>query len=219
MKETIMVFCAHPDDEVIGAGGTLAKYAKEGKRTVCVIFTDGEASHPWEQKNYIVQKRRTEAYKSAKILQIAKLHHLHLQDGNIANEIKKPIVHQVLLDLLKKYKPTKVFTHDADDFLYGHTAVHKATVQAFDEYNAQLHPQKKSSLLTFNIWAFHIRKRDTPKMIVDITETFTQKKDALRCHKSQFMALIQLWPVVIIKALFSGFTHQTKYAEVFSKIR
>lgn len=219
MKDTVVVFCAHPDDEVIGAGGTLAKYAKEGKRVVCVIFTDGEASHPWEQKNYIVKKRRLEVNKSAKILGIEKLHHLRLRDGKIGEDTKKPIIHETLVSILKKYKPSKVFTHDADDLLYGHTAVHKAVIPAFDEYNDALHHTKKASLLTFNIWAFHFRKRDVPKLFVDITDTFAQKREALKCHKSQFMALIQLWPVVIIKAIMGGFTHQTKYGEVFSKIR
>ncbi|MFA4887817.1 MAG: PIG-L family deacetylase, partial [Candidatus Nanoarchaeia archaeon] len=40
-KETILVFAAHPDDEIIGVGGTIAKYAQEGKDVIVTIFSDG----------------------------------------------------------------------------------------------------------------------------------------------------------------------------------
>ena len=53
----IMVFAAHPDDEVIGAGGTIAKYAREGRQVVSVIFSYGEGSDPASEPENIIQKR------------------------------------------------------------------------------------------------------------------------------------------------------------------
>ena len=36
-KETIIVFSAHSDDFVIGAGGTIAKYTQEGKKVIAIV--------------------------------------------------------------------------------------------------------------------------------------------------------------------------------------
>ncbi|MEK6845367.1 MAG: PIG-L family deacetylase, partial [Nanoarchaeota archaeon] len=42
--ETVVVFGAHSDDFVIGAGGTIAKYQQEGKKILAVVFSYGESS-------------------------------------------------------------------------------------------------------------------------------------------------------------------------------
>jgi len=55
-KESILVFSAHSDDFVIGAGGTIAKYVREGKKVQAIVFTYGEKSHPW-LKGEVVQSK------------------------------------------------------------------------------------------------------------------------------------------------------------------
>ncbi len=67
-KDTILVVCAHNDDQLFGAGGTLAKYVKEGKRVVVVIFSYGELSHPWLKKDSIQKTRLDECEESDKII-------------------------------------------------------------------------------------------------------------------------------------------------------
>jgi LmbE family N-acetylglucosaminyl deacetylase len=216
--DTIVVFCAHPDDEAIGMGGTIAKYASEGKKIICCIFTDGEASHPWEKKSFITSKRRREVTRAAKELGTTKIYHFGLIDGKLKHEIKKPIVKQVIIDTLKKYRPSKVFTHDADDMLYlDHTAVHRVVCECVDNYNSI--SSARTSLYTFNIWAFAMRRRNTPQLFVDITDTFPAKVKAIREFKTQQLALIQLWPAILIRAMMHGINKQTKYGENFYKIR
>lgn len=218
-KETIIFFVAHPDDEVIGAGGTIAQYAAEGKRIIVVLFTDGESSHPWQKKDIIVQQRQLETEAAAKILGVAGIHNLHFRDGSLTNDIKKPIVKLILLDILKLYKPYAVFTHSHDDVLYpDHRAVHKATMQAVDEYARHV-IQQPIDVYAFNIWSLTVRKRYLPQLSIDISKEFELKKKALQCYKSQIVALIQLWPSVLIKAFLEGKRAQTRYAESFYKIR
>ena len=219
-SETIIIFCAHPDDEAIGMGGTIAKYAQEGKRIICCIFTDGEGSHPWEKRSFITTKRRKEVTKAAKVLGTTKLYHFGLPDGKLTQEVKKPIVKQVILDTLRKYRPTKVFTHDADDMLYpDHTAVNRVVCDAVDNYNKKKADSRRISLYTFNIWAFAMRRRNTPQLSIDVTDTFPTKIEAIREFKTQQVALIQLWPAILIRALTHGFNRKTKYGENFYKIR
>ena len=213
-----VLFCAHPDDEAIGAGGTLAKYAKEGKKTVVVIFTDGESSHPWKKKHILTQDRRAEAIRSAKVLGIHTVYHLKLKDGSLIKEIVEKDVSMMLQAILHKHKPRKIFTHSPDDGLYpDHIAVNKVSMDAIQKY--ELATAQTPNVYTFNIWTFNIRGRNSPKLFVDITDEFEQKKQALRCFKTQYLALLQLWPTVYFKAIINGIRKNVKYAEVFFRVR
>ena len=84
--ETIMIICAHPDDEVLGMGGTIAKYASEGKRVVAVIFSYGENSHWWLKKKNTVEMRVAETKAAGKILGIHETIFLGLKDFDLKNE-------------------------------------------------------------------------------------------------------------------------------------
>ena len=66
MVKRLMIICAHPDDEIFGAGGTIAKYAAEGIEVITVIFSYGESSHPWLRKRFKVEVRKTESLKAGK---------------------------------------------------------------------------------------------------------------------------------------------------------
>ena len=63
----ILVLCAHNDDQVIGAGGALLKYAKEGKTFKTIVFSYGEF-HPYLKTRVISKIREKEGIKSDKIL-------------------------------------------------------------------------------------------------------------------------------------------------------
>jgi LmbE family N-acetylglucosaminyl deacetylase len=65
---SVVVVAAHPDDEILGAGGTLALLAAAGTRLRLIAVTDGEASHPGLADTSALARRR--ARESARALQI-----------------------------------------------------------------------------------------------------------------------------------------------------
>ena len=74
---------------------------------------------------------------------------------------------------------------------------------------------------TYNVWNYFLnfRKRDSPKLVVDITETFKTKVEAFRKHKSQGLARLSLMWSVYFKALLRGLENNVKYAEVFYRVK
>ena len=58
---SVVVVAAHPDDEVLGVGGTMAMLAAAGARLRLIAITDGEASHPGADPAVIAQTRITES--------------------------------------------------------------------------------------------------------------------------------------------------------------
>ncbi len=221
-SKTVIVFCAHPDDEVIGPGGTLKKYSKEGIKTIVVILSGGEMSNALYKKKALINLRQKESEKAGKILNISKLIHFKLRDMKLQEDLKDSKTIDKIEKLILKYNPEKIFTHAIDDVLYkDHKAVHDAIfsiVKRLNKKSSEDSTDSKFSLYTFNVWTFNIRKTDYPKLVVDISDEFKFKLSALKKFKSQKLALFQLYPLIYIKAIIAGWKNDSKFAEEFHKV-
>ncbi len=136
---TLMAVHAHPDDEAIGTGGILARYAAEGVRTVLVTCTNGELGDapgalkpddPGHDESVVVPLRRRELEASCEILGVSHLELLGYHDSGMEgwpqNEApgsfwRTPVEEPArrLADLMRKYEPQVVVTYDENGF-YGH---------------------------------------------------------------------------------------------------
>ncbi len=213
-KETIVVFCAHSDDQVFGPGGTVAKYAANGHDVINVVFSHGEMTHPWLKKRITVEMRQLEAVEADKIIGGKEVLFLGINDSMLAKEAGSGWVLDKIEHMIRHYQPGKIFTHSQDDLHPGHRAVNKAVVKALDRMKF------KGEAYAFDVWnPFNFRGRNQPKMYVDITQTFEKKIDALKCFRSQWMAMITLLWSIYFRALLNGLEAGCKYAERFYKIR
>jgi LmbE family N-acetylglucosaminyl deacetylase len=213
-KETVMVFCAHPDDEVIGPGGTIAKYAKEGKEIITVIFSYGESSHLWMKKRYTITMRVAEAKKAGKIIGTKRTIFLGLRDGLLMKDIKKKKTGAMIENLIKRYRPSRIFTHSHDDMIFmDHKAVNNIMIKILDKI------KYKGDVYIFDIWNLTtIRRKNRPKMVVDISDSFRTKMKALDCFKSQSFVIAELKPLIYARAIKNGIVSGAKFAEKFYKI-
>ena len=213
-SDCVMVFCAHNDDNIVGAGGTIAKYAKEGIRVITIIFSYGEMSHPHLRDSVIIGMRVKESQRAQNILGEDKIIYLGLKEGQFADDAKNMNIHSKIKKLIKKYKPVKIFNHSIDDLHPDHLAVYNIMNRIFDDINY------KGEVYSFDVWnPVNFRKRDSPKLVVDITGTFKKKVNAFKAHKSQWQARIMLMWSIYLKAIVNGRNNDVKYAEVFYKIR
>jgi len=212
MKEDILVFCSHPDDQVIGVGGTMAKYAKEGKKVIVIIMSRGEGSHPWYKRKHTIAMRDEETIKADKVIGVSKTINLNLMEKKFLEDEKKTI--QKIAEIIKKHKPTKVFTHTLADTHKDHKATRQLVTGAYDKIKC------KCDMYTFDIWnPINLKETHAPKLAVDISKTFKTKIRALKCFKSQWISIIQLIGFIYYRAITLGLKHNYKYAEVFYKVR
>ena len=213
-KETILVFSAHNDDQIIGAGGTLAKYAKQGKEVIVYVFSFGEASHPHFHKEEIIKTRMKELHQADEILCIDKSILLGLKEGDFFNEFTKKKRKEILVRVIQEKKPTKIFTHSFDDPHPDHKAVNNIILSILKEQKYQ------GEIYTFDVWnPFNLRNRNFPKLVIDITETMPMKVKALRHHESQLLALVTMMPSMYTRAVVNGLTYGYRYAEKFTKLQ
>ncbi len=214
MKESVFVICAHSDDQILGPGGTLAKYAKEGKEIFTIIFSYGETSHIWLKKKVSVEIRVKEAQNADKVIGGHGVVFFGLTEGKILEEVKDKKIKTKIKKLIKEKKPIKIFTHSIDDPHEDHRAVYRVISEIANEIHY------KGSLLCFDVWNIvDFKKREKPKLYVDITPTFKTKLRALSCFKSQRFVMLLPYINVYIKAFINGLKNDCKHAEKFYKIK
>ena len=122
--ETLLFLCAHNDDQLLGAGGTIAKYTKEGKKIITVIFSFGEMSNPLEQDIVTRRTRVIESKRVSKILGESELYYLGIKEGKFKEGIESKKIHEKIQKIIKRIKPNKIFTHSVDDPHPDHKQVH-----------------------------------------------------------------------------------------------
>ncbi len=118
MMEPLRLLCvlAHPDDESLGVGGTLAKYAAEGVETYLITATRGERGWWGDEQEYpgleaLGRIREQELLAAAQVLRLREVHFLGYIDGeldqaNPTEAIAKIVGH------LRRLKPHVVITFD-----------------------------------------------------------------------------------------------------------
>ena len=211
MAGNILIFSPHPDDEIVGMGGTLLKYLDEGRSIVEVIFTKGQLSHPYFKEEIITDIRKKEAGKVAKKIGLKEVIFLDLNEGSIADKEGRIILQ--IKKILEKYNPEKVFTLSISETHPDHRDVNKIVLAAVDFLN------KKYPVYTFNIWTIP-KIIQNPIMYVDISHYFWRKIDLMKQYRSQWLMMYypQILPVVF-RAKYYGIKNKCKYAEKFEKVR
>lgn len=211
-NETIIVFGAHSDDFVLGAGGTIAKYTNEGKRVITIVFSFGESSHPWLKETVIQKMRSKEALEASKILN-CQTYVYDLKEFKFLEEYEIKKVDQVILKLISKYKPNKIFTHSNEDPHPDHRAVHKITLEIYNKLS------EKPELYIYSIWNPISFKTAYPSLYVDITKTFSKKLKALKTFHSQKVHVIYPFILVIWRTIKDGLKIRKRFGEHFFRIK
>lgn len=210
-KETIFVFSAHSDDFVIGAGGTIANYTKEGKKVIAIVFTYGERSHPWLKEKVVKKMRSEETFEAGRILK-CKTIFFNLREGKFLEDYKERM-EKDLLKLLTREKPTKIFTHSNEDPHPDHRAVNKITLEAIKKI------EQKSEIYTYSVWNPVSFKTEYPSLYVDVSKNFSKKLKALKTFRSQKIHVAYPFLLLLYKAIKDGIKIRKRFGEHFFRIK
>jgi LmbE family N-acetylglucosaminyl deacetylase len=210
----VLIICAHSDDQVIGAGGTTAKLARQNAQVRTFICSFGEQSHPHLKEVEVRKMRVKESQQANHVLGGSGVIFLGMKEGHFSEEYEKNNWFSKLHRHIQQFKPEVILTHAPDDPHPDHRAVYNMVMD--------IHKRGKLSceVYVFDVWTlFNLRKRRNPKLILDISHTFARKLDALSTFKSQRVALFTLLWSVYAKAIYYGLKRGTRYAEIFYKVR
>ena len=228
MDKTVLVIAAHPDDEALGCGGTIARYAAEGYALNLAFLADGVGARGTpggdlaQQEREALDRRRTAARKAAAILGAVSVSFDDLPDNQLDSLPLLDITQRVEA-LIAQHQPSIVLTHHSGDLNIDHRRVHQAVMTACRPQ--QGHPVR--TLLAFEVpssteWqppgsgpAFE------PNWFVDISDTLEQKCKALDAYHEE----MRDWPhprsleAVEHLARWRGATVGCEAAEAFVLLR
>lgn len=193
MAQSIIILSAHPDDEVLGCGGTIAKLADKGANIHVAFLADGVFSRAGdrEAQQEELRARHAAAHEACNILGVKSVSFGEFPDNRMDTVALLDIT-KALEELIAEYQPEMVFTHHAGDVNIDHRRIHEAAVTACRPQRG--HPVK--TLLCFEVpssteWQLPgSAPVFAPNWFVDISGTLERKLAALDAYAAELRA----WP-------------------------
>ena len=145
-----LVFAPHPDDEVLGCGGTIALKVMAGAPVQVVIMTDGRASHArFVDAATLIQMRRAEAIEASKGLGLDPSDYVFLdfEDNRLREHAAQ--AQQRVADILRGFEPEQVFVPHRRDRLPDHVATFEIVASAVRAHD------KPVTLLEYPVWLWN----------------------------------------------------------------
>jgi LmbE family N-acetylglucosaminyl deacetylase len=181
MTKTVLVVAAHPDDEVLGCGGTIARHIAEGDTVQVVFMADGLTSRR-DAATAETQQREKARDEALDILGISKFYALNFPDNRMDSVPLLDVV-QELERIIERVQPTRVYTHHHGDLNVDHRITHQAVMTA-------CRPVPSCSvreIFTFEVmssteWATFGFPHFAPTMFVDIADFLQIKLKALMAY-------------------------------------
>ena len=205
----ILIIAAHPDDEVLGCGGSIAKWSKAGCKVHVLIMAEGVTSRDKTRIRAARKKELLELKKSAQeagnILGVTSVRMLEFPDNRMDSVDLLDVI-KAIEKVVDKLKPEVLISHHPGDLNIDHRIVNKAVMTACRPM--PLNPVKR--ILAFEVassteWQTSAYTAPfIPNWFEDISETLNEKIKALKAYHSE----MRKWPHArSIKAV----KHQAKW--------
>jgi LmbE family N-acetylglucosaminyl deacetylase len=216
----ILAVVAHPDDEVLGCGGTLARHAERGDDVRILILADGVTSRGNDDAQR--QGRRKAARAAAAELGARDVKLLDFPDNRLDGQPLLDVV-QAIEAVMREVKPNIVYTHHSGDLNIDHELVHRAVVTACRPLaDSPVRLIAACEILSSTEWASPSPGNNfTPRLFVDIAGTMKRKLAALRCYAEEIRPYPHPRSEEAVRALASyrGVMAGCTIAEAFDVIR
>lgn len=214
----VLAIGAHPDDVELGCGALLAKLARNGITVAILDLTRGELG-----SRGTAETREKEALRAAEILGLVMRVNAGLPDGRLANDTEQQ---RALIPFIRSMRPKAILALMAPDRHPDHTAAHHLSRDA--NFYAGLHrihsdqePYRAPAVFYFHPY---MEFAGLPSCIVNVSDTFEAKMEALRAYESQFhnpayagpdtfIATREFWDGIEVRARYWGNRIGVKYGE------
>ena len=218
-KVDILAIAAHRDDVELTCGGTLIKAVALGRTAAVIDLTEGELGTRGS-----AELRGEEADRAARVMGLSARENLGLPDGGVMNT---PETRARLAVAIRQFAPTVVIAPSVRGKHPDHTMSSQLIRDAcFAAGLKKLEPQVPAHRPRKIIHCLAYREDNVkPTFVVDITDTFEKKLEAIKCYSSQFDEAIQagevfpngepLYDIIRHQAAHYGSLIRTRYGEPF----
>ena len=218
-KTSALVFAPHPDDEVLGCGGTIVLKVQASTRVKVIVMTDGRASHRGLiAEDDLVSMRRAEAQDAARRLGLTDADYVFLDFEDHRLQEYRDAAFERVVQIISQFVPDEIYLPHRNDGLGDHVETNRIVRRAVASV------RKPVTLLEYPVWLWNgwpwtpgnVRygtgvmrpllgnARDIMEIVltcrarVDISSVLHRKLDVLSAYRSQLQRLNgdPLWPVL-----------------------
>jgi N-acetylglucosamine malate deacetylase 1 len=179
----VLVVAAHPDDEILGPGGTVASHAARGDRVRVAVMCEGVSSRYKPEWDCQVREQAKEA---ARILGVTDLVLRDLPDQRLETLPLSDVV-KAVEQLFSEWQPEVIYTHFSGDINRDHRILAEAVLVAARPYTA---PSVREILMfetpSSTEWSSPaLTASFQPNVYVDVCEFLEQKMRAFSCYSAE----------------------------------
>lgn len=195
MADSVLVVAAHPDDEVLGCGGTIARHADAGDQVHVLIVAEGATSRQQQRDRLQAGEELSTLAQAAQIagsiLGAAGVELLDLPDNRLDSLDRLDLIKHIEQHI-DRHQPQVVYVHHAGDVNVDHRRLHEAVVTACRPTPG--HPVRR--LLSFEVASSSEWQPPgsapvfQPNWFVDISAQWQRKREALVAYTSE----MRPWP-------------------------
>lgn len=195
-----LVLSPHPDDDVIGMGGTLKQLIDRAEVRI-VYLTDGQLGSPGMTFEETGLTRRKEALAAAELIGCKSLDFLGMMDGHL-RATGDAVAN--LRQIIKTFQPDAVFVPFFYDLHPDHAHAAHLLAKALEGYSGDL-----------DCWSYEVWSPLTPNRIVDISNEMELKLAAINMHRSQIQQIDYCKKVQGLNTFRSILVPGASFAEAF----
>lgn len=213
----IVVFAPHPDDDVIGCGGTIAAHVQAGHAVTLVYLTSGEAGSLAIPPDALSGIREGEVRQAADCLGVKDLDFLRFPDGYFDFS---PELLRVLVKLIREKTPDMVYLPHGQEAPRDHRVTHDLVLEAVRRAGGPWFqdcggiPWMVKQVLAYEVWTPIV----SPTFYADITPWIDRKMEALCCHASQISGVSYDEAVKCLNRYRGILSGAGRYCEAFQVI-
>jgi len=212
----ILVIAPHPDDEVLGCGGTIKRYSKKGDE-VCLCIVTKAYTPDWSEE--FIKNRPKEIEQASKILGIKKTYFLDYPTAKL-DTISQKELNEAISKVINEVRSDILYIPHEGDLNKDHRLVFQSALVAIRPVKHKIKKVLSYETLSETEWG-QLIKPFIPNVYVDISETFEKKREAMEAYKSELQKYPHPRSLDMIEALAKkrGSEAGLKFAEAFILIR
>ena len=207
----VIVIAPHPDDEVIGCGGTIMRHVDAGDPVTVVWLTRGGNSvgYEWLGHDERADVREQEARESSRLLGVEELIFVDGVDGGMARPDVMERIGRRMDEMFREKLPKVVYVPHASDDHPDHVAAYRLVQRAVQAMPEGEHP----TVYQYEVWSpMHA------DFAVDISRQMRTKLKAIKCHRLALNAFNYVATLEALARYRSGtMLRRDGYAEAFKR--
>lgn len=221
----ILVIAAHPDDEILGVGGTIARRVREGDVAYALILGEGQISR-WTNRSSadlsVVDKLHENSLEAAKIIGYSQIYFENFPDNRFDSEDLLDIVKRIEY-YIEKLKPNIIYTHHYGDLNIDHRITCEGVLTATRPIQTcTVKEIYEFETVSSTEWNFGKREKSfCPNVFIDIEESIDLKCEAMKKYESELCIFPHPRSLEMLRILAQkwGSTIGRQYVEAFELAR